>query len=383
MKKIFYWCPFISEVATVKAVINSCIGINKYNENYKPYIINCFGEFDNYEDQILKNQIEIINLNQSKFLKKIPSHGYIYSRLKYILIFFISFLSLSKLIQKEKPSFFIAHLITSLPLLLFRINNYNTKLILRISGLPKLNVIRYYFWKFCENKIFAVTTPTKATKNDLQNLNLFLNKKVIVLEDPIFNIVDILKQRKNKINEKFLDNQKYILAIGRLTEQKNFTLLINYFNKIKKTDDQIKLVILGLGEKEEYLKSLIKKFKLNERVYLLGHKKNVHKYLYNCVFFILTSKWEDPGFVLIEAAANRALILSSDCPNGPAEFLENDKCGYLFKNNDINDLGKKYNNLTLDNENIKKNKIYLALKKAKKYTIFNHSNKLIQILKEK
>ena len=383
MKKIFYWCPFISEVATVKAVINSCIGINKYNENYKPYIINCFGEFDNYEDQILKNQIEIINLTQKKFLKKIPSHGYIYSRLKYILIFFTSFLSLSKLIQKEKPSFFIAHLITSLPMLLFKINNYNTKLILRISGLPKLNVIRYYFWKFCEDKIFAVTTPTKATKNDLQNLNLFLNKKVIVLEDPIFNIVDILKQRKNKINEKFLDNQKYILAIGRLTEQKNFTLLINYFNKIKKTDDQIKLVILGLGEKEEYLKSLIKKFKLNERVYLLGHKKNVHKYLYNCVFFILTSKWEDPGFVLIEAAANRALILSSDCPNGPAEFLEKDKCGYLFKNNDINDLGKKYNNLTLDNENIKKNKIYLALKKAKKYTIFNHSNKLIQILKGK
>jgi glycosyltransferase involved in cell wall biosynthesis len=290
---------------------------------------------------------------------------------------------LSKLIQKEKPSFFIAHLITSLPILLFKINNYNTKLILRISGLPKLNIIRYYFWKFCENKIFAVTTPTKATKNDLQNLNLFLNKKVIVLEDPIFNIVDILKQRKNKINEKFLDNQKYILAIGRLTEQKNFTLLINHFNKIKKTDDQIKLVILGLGEKEEYLKSLIKKFKLNERVYLLGHKKNVHKYLYNCVFFILTSKWEDPGFVLIEAAANRALILSSDCPNGPTEFLENDKCGYLFKNNDINDLGKKYNNLTLDNENIKKNKIYLALKKAKKYTIFSHSNKLIQILKGK
>jgi len=383
MKKIFYWCPFISEVATVKAVINSCIGINKYNENYKPYIINCFGEFDNYEDQILKNQIEIINLTQKKFLKKIPSHGYIYSRLKYILIFFTSFLSLSKLIQKEKPSFFIAHLITSLPMLLFRINNYNTKLILRISGLPKLNVIRYYFWKFCEDKIFAVTTPTKATKNDLQNLNLFLNKKVIVLEDPIFNIVDILKQRKNKINEKFLDNQKYILAIGRLTEQKNFTLLINHFNKIKKNDDQIKLVILGLGEKEEYLKSLIKKFKLNERVYLLGHKKNVHKYLYNCVFFILTSKWEDPGFVLIEAAANRALILSSDCPNGPAEFLDNDKCGYLFKNNDINDLGEKYNNLTLDNENIKKNKIYLALKKAKKYTIFNHSNKLIQILKGK
>lgn len=382
MKKIFYWCPFISEVATVKAVINSCIGINKYNNNFKPCIINCFGEFDEYKNQILKNQIEIINLNQSKFIKKIPSHGYIYSRLKYILIFFVSFLSLSKLIQKEKPSFFIAHLITSLPLLLFKINNFNTKLILRISGLPKLNIIRFYFWKFCSNEIFKITTPTEGTKNDLQNLNLFLNRKVIVLEDPILNIADILKQRKDKIDDKFLKKQKYILGIGRLTEQKNFALLIYHFNRIKKIDNQIKLVILGTGEKEEYLKSLIRKFKLDERVYLLGHKKNVHKYLYNCVFFILTSKWEDPGFVLIEAAANRALILSSDCPNGPSEFLEGNRCGYIFKNNNINDLGEKYNNLILDNENIKKNKIYLALKKAKKYTIFRHSNKLVQILKE-
>ena len=102
--------------------------------------------------------------------------------------------------------------------------------------------------------------------------------------------------------------------------------------------------------------------------------------MYKCIFFILTSNWEDPGFVLIEAAANRALILSSDCPNGPKEFVDNDKCGYLFQTDNINNLDYKYNILINDDISIKKKKIFLALKKAKKFTMFSHTTKMIRIL---
>ena len=97
-------------------------------------------------------------------------------------------------------------------------------------------------------------------------------------------------------------------------------------------------------------------------------------------FFILTSKWEDPGFVLIEAAANRSLILSSNCPNGPKEFIDNDKCGYLFQNDDIDSLIYKYNILMNEKIDIKKKKIFLALTKTKKYTIFSHTIKMCNIL---
>ena len=86
MQKIFYWCPFISNVATVKAVINSCVGLNKYGNLLKPYIINCFGEFDEYNDEIKKNKIIMINLNNNKFIKKFPSQGFLFSRIKYINI---------------------------------------------------------------------------------------------------------------------------------------------------------------------------------------------------------------------------------------------------------------------------------------------------------
>ena len=77
MKKIFYWSPFINDVATVKSVINSCIGFKNYEKNFVPYIINCFGEFDKYIEIIKKNNVNIINLNVSKELLKFPSEGFI------------------------------------------------------------------------------------------------------------------------------------------------------------------------------------------------------------------------------------------------------------------------------------------------------------------
>ena len=53
----------------------------------------------------------------------------------------------------------------------------------------------------------------------------------------------------------------------------------------------------------------------------------------NSEIFILSSLWEEVGFVMIEAAICNSYIISSDCPNGPKEFLNNGKNGILFKNN--------------------------------------------------
>ena len=95
--------------------------------------------------------------------------------------------------------------------------------------------------------------------------------------------------------------------------------------------------------------------------------------------FILPSLWEDPGFVIIEAAFCRALIISSDCKNGPIEFVSND-CGILFKTNDAIDFEKKFKyfqNLNLNQINTMK---LNALKKTRKYTIFNHFIALNKIL---
>ena len=60
--------------------------------------------------------------------------------------------------------------------------------------------------------------------------------------------------------------------------------------------------------------------------------------------FVLTSLWEDPGFVLIEAALNNVPIISSDCKSGPKEIIIDNNGGFLFKNNNIKTKKKKLMN---------------------------------------
>ncbi len=378
-KKVFYWCPFIDNVATVKAVINSCYGLKKYYKDIDPTIINCFGEFDEHEKLLTEMKIRLVNLNKYKYIKKLPNKGFIFSRLLYLIIFFSSFSPLVKLIKNEKPDYFISHLITSLPLMCFNFFSFKTKHILRISGFPKLNLFRYYLWKLSNKNIYLITCPTKGTLKNLKITKIFDPEKVCLLEDPIIHVKN-LKNKNEKIDEEYLKKNEFILGVGRLTKQKNFELLLNFFKNIRKDYPHLKLAIIGKGENQNSMEKFIDDSGLKDKVFMLGYKNNVYKYMRNSNVFILTSKWEDPGFVLVEAAASRSFIISSDCPNGPKEILSNGNNGILFKNNDIEDLKEKLLLFKKINLNDKKKMNLNALKNIKKYTIFSHTKKLGKIL---
>ena len=141
----------------------------------------------------------------------------------YIKIFLLAFSPLKELLRKKPPDILILHLITSLPLLLNLIFNFNTSIVLRISGLPKLNIIRMSLWKMCLKKISCITSPTKATLDFIKSLKL--NRDNFLLRDPIIHVKKIL-QKKKKICEYKDKIKKNYLAIGRLTKQKNFSYLI-------------------------------------------------------------------------------------------------------------------------------------------------------------
>ena len=99
----------------------------------------------------------------------------------------------------------------------------------------------------------------------------------------------------------------------------------------------------------------------------------------NSSAFILTSHWEDPGFVLIEAAFCRTFIISSNCKNGPLEFV-GPESGLLYEEGNIEDFNKNfYKFINLSNTEIKQIKLN-ALKKTKNFTIFRHFLNLDKIL---
>ena len=301
--KIYYWSPFFTNIATIKAVIRSAESLVKFSkkQKYNVSLVDAIGEWDEYKN-IIDKKIKIIKLSKIKLKDYIPKNSFLKSRLSYIIIFFWNFFKLKSLINNNKPDFLIIHLMTSLPIFLSLFLSEDTKIILRISGLPKVNLLRHLFWKIFANRIYKVTCPTKSTYDYIRKKKIFREEKMEVLCDPIIDLKEYRLKKIEKFNFEELKNKKYIIGIGRLTKQKNFELIINFFKKIFNTYPNLNLVIIGEGEKKTKLKKMSIKLGIEKRIYFLGYQKNVFKYLTRAECFILTSLWEDPGFVLVEAA---------------------------------------------------------------------------------
>ena len=381
MKKICYWSPHISHVATIKNVINSAISIKKFaKKETNVKIFDVVGEWMEFKEILDFNNIELLRLSNLRLTKFLPITGFVKSRFIYFLIFFLKINQLKNILKKEKPDFLIIHLITVVPLFLLIFFKFQTKFILRISGLPKYTIFRKFLWKIISKKIFSVTCPSEQTKNDLIKLKIFPKEKLKILYDPILNINKISERikEKNKYNDKI-----YFINIGRLTRQKNQILLIKAFSQLLKKKKDLNLYIAGDGEEKMNLERYIQFNSLEKNIFLLGHVENVYPIIRDSLALISSSLWEDPGAAMIETAYCNKIVISSNCPNGPEEFLKNGKGGFLFKNNDALDLENKINDFLNEIEGAKFKRTVISKKNSKMYSLFRHYLELNKILFQK
>ena len=372
-KKVYYWAPFLSDIATTKAVVNSCFAINKYLNKFKPYILDSIGEFESKKNELDEKHINVIKLRKFNFTSILTANGKIKSRLSFIIIFIISFFPLKKILKKDKPEFLIIHLITILPLILFYLFNFKTKCILRISGYPKMGFIRILLWKILLKKVHFVTCPSQSTLNYLKKLNVCEYNKLRVLYDPII----IVRELNIKLREKIkIDFKNFSISIGRLTKQKNFEFLIDNFKKKINS----KLVILGNGEDLMKLEKKIKYYNLSDSIFIKPYQSNIFPYLKKSKCLLVSSLWEDPGFVIIEAAFSRTFIISSSFKICSKELILDHKAGLIYRVNNKNDFMEKcamFNSMSEEERNeYRKN----ALIMSKNFTIFNHAKQSDKIL---
>lgn len=190
----------------------------------------------------------------------------------------------------------------------------------------------------------------------------------------VYNPIDVEEIEKKSLDnselteeEKILIKDDYICSVGRLDEiDKDFTTLVKAFGELKK-DQKIKekLIIIGDGPDRENLENLVKNLKI-EGVIFLGKKTNPYIWMKKSKLFILSSKSEGFGVVLLEALIIGTPVISSDCPVGPKEILENGKYGKLFEVGNIEQLKKEIKNqlseFKKDSENL--SKLKLSIKKV-------------------
>lgn len=167
-------------------------------------------------------------------------------------------------------------------------------------------------------------------------------------------------------------DNKIILAIGRLVEQKGFDMLLKIWSKCKCKDKGWTLKIIGDGTEKQKLTQLIQSLKLSKTVTIDPPTKNVVKEYQNAGIYAMSSRFEGLPLVLIEASACGLPIISFDCETGPRDIIINDENGILIKPFDLNEFSIKLDFLA-ENTEKRKNLSIKAIEYSNRYNIENIS----------
>jgi glycosyltransferase involved in cell wall biosynthesis len=132
----------------------------------------------------------------------------------------------------------------------------------------------------------------------------------------------------NYPNNSSMFEKKTFLGIGRLEEQKHFSLLIDAFSLVKQSIDA-QLIILGEGSLKQKLNNQVKDLGLENDVDIVGFVEDPFLYMKKSDTFVLSSLWEGFGNVVVESLALGMQVVSTDCLSGPSEILCDGEFGQL------------------------------------------------------
>ena len=184
----------------------------------------------------------------------------------------------------------------------------------------------------------------------------------------IYNPVDIkeLGYYKRQIkNDPFT-----ILSMGRLIFEKGFDILVKAFAQLKRSYPNSQLIILGEGNERNKLENLIKDLNLEDSIHIPGRLKDPFQTLKNADVFVLPSRTEGFGNVLIEAMACGVPVISTNCPGGPREIIMDGETGILVETENADHLTNAIKDL-LDNANKRKFLAENALTSINKFDLQN------------
>ena len=220
--------------------------------------------------------------------------------------------------------------------------------------------ILHFFFKSKYIYFDTFVGVSKGVIEPFKKLNKIKNKIFHVIPN-IVDTKEIFEKSKEQIDIKISEEKYNLVSVGRLCLQKGFDILINDINEVVKSRQDIHLYIIGDGEERKKLEFSVKEKELNEYITFLGAQPNPYKYMKKMDGFVLESRYEGQGIVILEA---KALGLDLIIPTHLKEYIED----VPFSNNIINSLinTKKKTNKELDTLERYNNNI-----KIKLYELFN------------
>ncbi len=185
--------------------------------------------------------------------------------------------------------------------------------------------------RYCYPWADGIVAVSGGVADDLAQVSRIDRDRIQVIYNPIVT-PELETKTRDVLKHPWFDPSQppVVLAVGRLTDQKDFSTLIQAFARVRRTR-KARLLILGEGEERPKLEALVRQFALEEDVQLPGFVTNPYPYMARAALFALSSKWEGLPTVLVEALYCGVPVISTDCPSGPFEILRDGQYGQLVQ----------------------------------------------------
>lgn len=334
MKKIVVYVDSMAPAGGIERVIANLA--NNWIEKYSvEIIVKDKGEVF-YE---LKENIKIISIDTPLLLNMKSKKSRAINLFKSIIL---SHIKLKKVLIQEKPDFiYTANPINSLEIFLLG-SKYLNKLIISEHG-SKYGYNKFYNFikKIVYPKAYKLSVPTKL------DTELYLQEGY-----PSVYIPHLATFKSGSLNDL---NDKTVLNIGRLTNDKQQLKLLNIWSNLSKQNKigQWKLLIVGKGEEKEKLQKFIYNHNIQNSVKIVPPTPKIHEIFKKASIFAFTSKYEGFGMVLLEAMSFGIPCIAFDCPSGPRDIIVDNFNGYLIENDNLDQFSMQLEKLMCNENNIR------------------------------
>lgn len=316
MYSIILYIPTLSCGGAERVALILSASLINMNHRVRLVVCDIRGEFA----QLVPDGVELINLNCSKPIKSICALASVINSFHTDAVICFGMhtgiaTALSKVLFKWPAKILIRNE-----------NNLdfewvNATFINRIIG-PRLSR-----WAARKSIIISVSESLRIPTASYLNIS---KEMIKTIPNPVFNHIDDFYTEDQPLLHEWFSNMNapIIVAVGRLEQQKGFDILISAFAYLQ---DMLpcKLIIYGNGSLRNSLLDQIIQLGLEDNVDLAGYTSNPFAQIRAASVFVLSSRYEGFGLVLVEALASGTQIVSTDCNYGPCEILEGGRYGTL------------------------------------------------------
>lgn len=174
----------------------------------------------------------------------------------------------------------------------------------------------------------AIVIQSAALRNWAEQFSS--SRTVHVIPNPVRRLAETERDGDSTLAKQ----EKTVIAMGRLTHQKGFDVLISAFVRCLERQPGWRLIILGEGEERPQLEAQVAALGIADHVSLPGVVRNPERELRHAEFFVLSSRWEGFPNALLEAMSCGLPVVATDCPTGPADIIRDGEDGLLTPAND-------------------------------------------------